>query len=831
MCVWCAAGSVCAVQPAPSAVPPTATTPVPTAQGVTHATLPPVEAVAARALTRIALSDLKLVKSPGEADFIVASALLALACELQPLDEDMLRLYIEAASSAGDRAGLEDATRRLLKLDPGDTVAQLGLLSANISRLQDVDARERAYAQLLGPQGQALDASVRSRLALDLALLLRERGDAAGFAERLKQATVLDPTNKDAAGLLVMFVSSRGGGDAPEKRLEALLILLGADPLDPEVHLAIARELAAAGAWKPALRFFTNTEAILNKIGERMGAEVALEMRVARWMSEGPGVVAKELADSIGKPRRQVKESAEALKAQGREADIAKLPNVADIKLSPDAERVLALSASAGGDTALLKLALDEMTDTLARMEKAREDPTARPKEWTPQMAVDASVQQLVSVAWTRLLVESDAAEAGKLLGKAKGLAALPADVSARLEGLFAVRLGDEAGMARLTDAAARDPLAALALAAAQEARGQRDDAAKGFAQSAVILRGTATGAWAETKARTLGSPVKVSEGARLMGALADGVPRWIDGMHLRAQAFQALTAALAATSGGPLDKAMIEVSLRNSAPIPLAVGPDKPLNSRIMFGPSIDIGTRRVSGTSPEVVSLERRLRLMPGEELKVKVWADPGYNGFLSELSAGELSRIRWRVVQGFRLNDTGTAEAGPLSLSTETGMYMKQTYPRPTEPLPALALAIAAATPAELSGLLGTVRWRFFLDEGGVARLLPAEQTLVVNVLIERYAKGDANERLAMLSVLPTGRLLKALAPLDKAMFEATETDPRVALVKIATRIAEPGDAMLAAALASSDPKLAALAAATKQRLQGDARTYSRFTLFGK
>jgi hypothetical protein len=55
--------------------------------------------------------------------------------------------------------------------------------------------------------------------------------------------------------------------------------------------------------------------------------------------------------------------------------------------------------------------------------------------------------------------------------------------------------------------------------------------------------------------------------------------------------------------------------------------------------------------------------------------------------------------------------------------------------------------------------------------------------------------------------------------------------VALVKIATRVAEPGDANLAAAAASSDQKLSGVAAAMKQRLQGDARTYSRFTLFAK
>lgn len=797
---------------------------------IASATLPPVEAVVARTLTRIALTDLKLVKSPGEADLVVAAELLALAASLQPADEDILRLLIEAASAAGDRATVEDATRRLLKLDPGDTVAQLSLLSANISRLQDADSRVQAYERFLGPAGAALDPALRSRLALDLALLLRERGDAQGFAERLRQATTLDPTNKDAAGLLVTFVAQRG--DPPEKRLEALFILLGADPLDGHTHTAIARELASVGAAKQAVRFFDSAEAILTKIGEPVDAEVALESRIQQWLAGGAGKVSAEFNEAISQPRKQIEEQAQLLRAAGREADIAKLPKTEEVKLSPEVERVWALAASAAGDEAGLRQALEEMTSTLTRLQRARDDATVRPKEWTAEMAADAVTQHSVSLAWTRLLVDKDPTQADALLSILRTGAGLPADVAARLGGLLQARKGDPQGVATLRDAATRDPLAQVALAVALELSGSRDEARQTFETAADALRGTATAAWAADRATALrGSPAPPRDEARLLGAMADGVPRWLDQMHIRPQSFQSLQAALVADRGGPFDKPIIELSLRNMAPIPLAIGPDRPLNSRIMLGPAIDIGTRRVQGTSPEVVSLERRLRLMPGTEMKVRVWADPGYNGFLSELSAGELSRSRWRVVQGFRLNEKGTAELGPMSLATETGIYLKQTYPHTAEPMARLADLVATLPPAELSGLLGTLRWRLFLDEGGVARLNPDDAARAARALADRYAKAEPLERMLILSVLPSSRMLKALAPFDRAAAATEEPDPRVLLVKVATRATAPDDPLLADADGAADPALKLVAGASRDRLKGDAKTYSRFTLFGR
>src|SRR5262245_39862630 len=157
----------------------------------------PPEAFIASQLERLALLDLRAVESPSAGDFAITEAILAIAQELAPGDTQIVRRRIEAAWNAGDNDALLDATRRIVELDPDDTVAQLRLITAKIGQVQVAQERLRLYEAFLGPKGEALDPSIRSRLALDAALLQRERGDEPGFVEKLKLAARLDSTNKD----------------------------------------------------------------------------------------------------------------------------------------------------------------------------------------------------------------------------------------------------------------------------------------------------------------------------------------------------------------------------------------------------------------------------------------------------------------------------------------------------------------------------------------------------------------------------------------------------------------------------------------------------------
>lgn len=160
----------------------------------------------AREIVRTALIDLRSQQMPGPGDYAVASAMLEIARSLTPDDTNLLRRLIESERAAGNETRVMQHTRELVRLDPSDTVAQLRLLSWNASQKQTVEERLAVYERYLGPEGQKAisDPAVRSRLALDAALLQRELGNEKDFVRLLSLATSLDSSNKEAA-------AARGG--------------------------------------------------------------------------------------------------------------------------------------------------------------------------------------------------------------------------------------------------------------------------------------------------------------------------------------------------------------------------------------------------------------------------------------------------------------------------------------------------------------------------------------------------------------------------------------------------------------------------------------------
>src|SRR5690606_24171174 len=146
-------------------------------------------------LARTALLDLRMQEEPDSEDYQIAALLFGEARRWSPDDEILLRKQIEASWSAGEEGAALDLTRDLLKLDLrdgklDDEVSMLRVLSADISRIQTVEERLDQYHALL--RRTALPATIRSRLALDAALLLREQGDVEGFASMLARSTALD---------------------------------------------------------------------------------------------------------------------------------------------------------------------------------------------------------------------------------------------------------------------------------------------------------------------------------------------------------------------------------------------------------------------------------------------------------------------------------------------------------------------------------------------------------------------------------------------------------------------------------------------------------------
>ena len=80
----------------------------------------------ARSSARVAYMELRSRLQPTPDDYLLAETRLGLAQKYAPDDPQLLRSRIRAAWSAGDTARVEALTRRLITLDPLDTVASFG---------------------------------------------------------------------------------------------------------------------------------------------------------------------------------------------------------------------------------------------------------------------------------------------------------------------------------------------------------------------------------------------------------------------------------------------------------------------------------------------------------------------------------------------------------------------------------------------------------------------------------------------------------------------------------------------------------------------------------
>lgn len=820
--------AACAAQPAEPAAPATSPGPSPAAApGPAPAGAPDKETIdyIARAVARIALMDLRVTQQLNLSDYLAAADMLTIAHELIPLDEEILRLVMEAELQAGRADRLEALTRELVKIDPADTVAQLSLITGRVLKLQSADDRLDALSGLLGPKGEGLDPSVRSRLALDAALLLREKGDAQGFSARLREAMRLDSTNRDAATLLVALVNS---GDAPPaSRLESLILLLNADPIDQDTHEAIAAELARAGALKEAVRFLDNADALAQAFSGDRSSGVAASRMLTQWRALGPAKPLELINQLIVIRRSEAQNLIDRAKAAGEDA--ANIPKPEMFRVPPQVERVWLLAAQDAGDMALRDLALVEIDRTLERATANLADPERRATIGEETARAELETVQADGV-WLRVLIGEQLPRAEQVLTELRTNPRTGGPGLRRLDAWLGLRKATPENRAafeeELEALAPTDPLADLGMAVACELKGDKAQAAKRFARCATQLSGTLEGGFAERRhlALTRTLPPAPPEAAEL-AAMATGIPRWIDEIARDPRRFMQLTATLTADSVRPTDRVGLHVRLRNTSPMNLAVGAEKTINTRFLLSPQSDVGSHPFRSGVPEFASLERRLRLKPREELAVALWPDGGYGSWYLELYAGELIRQRWRVVQGFRLTNNGVPDAGPMSLSTETQGLIRRPFTDAKADIASLASRVGTAERTALIDALGALRWRLFRDELTMQIFTPEEGKAALDALLLRYRQASPLERLLVLATMPTGTFFKRLAPFDAALAAVPESDDRVATFKVYTRATDPADPFIAAAKASPSAAVRDAAAIAARRLAPNRIIYAR------
>ncbi len=753
--------------------------------GAATAQVADTDSMLARELQRLALIDLRLVANPGEADFRAAGIVLDMARQWAPDDLELLRRRIEVAQAAGETEVIDALTDRLLKLDPKDTTAQLRAIASRLRSKQTLGDRLAQYQKLI--EAGSIDPSVRSRLALDAALLHRERGDDAGFARDLARAMKLDATNKEAA--MLAWTRYAAGLD-DEQRFRLLTNLLYADPLDAAVHRLIALELLAAGSFDRASRFHRNAVALTRDAFNNQVPEWLMnESLVLDWYIQGPEVVLEQL--NIDLLRRRQIAAAQIQNAEAQGLPTAGLLKPEEVRLTPTFARERIVAAWLLGDDRTRMSAAADLRKDIEDWTEELQDPRNRPagvdpREIARQVALETA-EVWAFAAWadsSPQLIEVQLDTLGGRVGtdhaSYKRLAAYR---QAKLGNLDAAIMQIEALLeyGYVIDEAA--------LAMVKERTGQIDEAAalyRGIVER-VPLR--AVGAWARQRLMGLDKPDVFASAQRpSIEQLADQVPIWIDRMIRDSSRIMRFRADVVDT--GPLDPlapAAVRLRIENISNIPLGVGDGRTIGGTVMLTPKLLIGMHEeFLQAQPEIVMLNHRLRLMPGEAIEVEVSPDAGLAGWTIAAGADTTVRADWRALHGFAVGATdGIARKSVTGLESGTGSITWSLMAETTEPFADLVDRLEAAPPSELPNLFGAIRAMLVTHATSPKAGVTTEQIeRLAAILAQRLESLPQRERLLAIAMIPPARFSPGLEAFDRAALAST--DSAVAALAILTRV---------------------------------------------
>lgn len=756
-------------------------------------------------LARVASIDLGLRPNVRPIDYLIAAHALSHASAMRPGDAELARLAAVAAWSAGDQQMLMDATRSIIRADPNDTVAQLRVISANINGRQTVESRIEAYDRILGPAGKALDTTIRSRLALDAALLLRESGDNTGFERLLRESVDLDQTNKDAVSLATRTFSKADSG--VEELIDWQIRLLYADPFDPHVHMTIARICAGQGALDAAERFVDNVVAIYEVSGLDAPALIREQRLALLWQQQGPEAVLENLNGPLEDMRAQSAAVIEARIEAGEPHDDIRNPE--DIRYEIGIERIRLLAANAIGDVDAVNASLTDLARSTEETMKQLADATQRPG--VDQVALANEIVRVFGdLQIMRGIIGRDTE---RMLEETRVLMEqVPAAerLLARVEPWVAYAEGKYQESLDRVNSGRPGPLMVLLAGLSNEGLGDIDAAASIYSRFSQTQPLDAYGTYARSRLALIGreSEAITTDGTFLEQRLAR-LPGWLDRMLSDPRAFMLLNVEVPEGTTDALTGSVIRVRLRNTSPIPLGLGSSRPVGSRFLIAPRASSSEIEFSGElSAKVVDLDRRFRLGPLEEIEVVIRADSSYSEWLRAVNSHTSQRDRYRVLQSFQPGPLGGLVAGPLGLVSESRIVQRTALSLSRASVDEIVAAIDDARDDTLRSALVASMCRLMQSDESGLHLSTEEKARVAAAWETRFTSASDLERALILLSLPHAGQVFEFESFDKSVLET--------LVGLSIEDAKSNETLLISALytrvRSADSPLFELASAS-------------------
>ncbi|QNN24947.1 hypothetical protein HED60_22605 [Planctomycetales bacterium ZRK34] len=691
-------------------------------------TLTPSQQLAQR-MARLARQTLAGQQEPGPEQVAQARKLLDQAVALDRSNVELAALRAEAASldAGADPEARRKALAGYLRVNPSDDAAQLRLIGLLADAAQDVPARAELYQRMLtGPAAEQLSAPLRSRVAVQAAVLAREQGHTREFAQLIQQALRLDTTNARATAEAYLLLRDRGASLLDQA--QALLALLSADPTNATVHLQVASMLLHAGAYEQSIGWFESASSL--------------------WRYTG----APEDAALVG----ALNEWATALIGAGRYDDAAAL--VDSIRAGdPDAALPVSLMS--------VLVAAHDLSGKSEAADRAFEKMIQRLDEAAGQ-APD-NMDRRVDNVWARLLYNR---QIDKLDEPFKQLnTGMKADdpVLKRLTGWRLMRQGKSEEAAKVLEPLVKsDPAAALAMAM-NKARADDSDRLAQYNQVYRSAPGNMVGVLAAYHIRKLGGRPQLTDESQTIQRLAQQVPDSLRRITVEPDAFikfelESIGGRVA--YGQPVQ---LRLSLTNTSPIALSVGPGATIPGTALIIVTASAPDGKPRPTQPLVVNLARRLRLNPGQSIKAHLMIDAP----VFAIAPNQSLIIRNVAILNPVLTPQGQYQPGLMGVVSRT-----QTVMRPGIDITDKAMAerLASLKSEPDCGTLAALPI--------LAVMMPEQGQKIITDLNAVYGKLDAARRAWLISCLPLPSKAASDSPFAELLKAAdADKDPLVQNVR--------------------------------------------------
>ncbi len=757
----------------------------------------PAQRLLASQFEASAAASTDLLNLAGDAALERARIALDQANALDPTGAQRWWMAAQVSRRLMDPAGEKQALRHYVKLYGSDDVAQLRLIELFAADKQTLDERIALCGKFVeGPSARKFSAPLRSRLALQAALMHMEQGRIDEYQRLVALALQLDPANQAAAA-----ESFRAVADNPksttQQKAAALFTLFHANPTDPATHVGIGDTLMEFGLYAQAYEWFTSASMLTRSKGQRTDLPMMHSAVMSMW---GSGQVdqAMQLLNAVDRPKPI--EGADADAANGQTTPTAD-PHGPPVETLMLKAAIISTAAESEG--------LDELYARIEKRLLSRKTEQVGPEE-------------LTNLVWARLLFNKATGSVAPVIERIEKIDG-PQPV---LRGWLAARNGklDEARQL-LAPLAESDPRAALGLTL-----GRTLDAAD--TEGLALLQRVATaapydlfGLIAVSKLRAAGVTPQVPADAQQLSRLFAQVPPQLQHIYSQTGQFVQLRLKTDKMRFGPGEPIELLLELRNVSDIPLSLGPDGSINGQVYIMPRAVLGGATQPMNLPGfVVDTHRQIRLAPRRSLYLPIRLDTRDSGVNYLLAANPEDRVQLDLLAILNPVPTryGSVTPGLLGASAQVRNLARRPTPISPEAIDAaLAQVNSPDAVASMRAVALLVPLVPQLRDNEELEPLAQRITDTVNAA---FAGLDPIRQAWVLSLVGTPFVndekynpRQTYEPIFTAAADSDSELVQLALLAFSKFVSEPDDPLLTAAMRGDNPRLKRYAEATRTVLE--------------